>query len=195
MRVSKEAKAETHQRIVAVASRLFRERGVDEISVADIMAAAGLTHGGFYRHFSSKDDLAAAAIGEAIGVMVRKLKDDAARRGAEPAAAAYVDLYLSAEHVGALGKGCAIAALASEAAHESSPISEAMAQGAEQIISALTPAMTGDAVEARRKAIAAFATLLGSLLLARIAGSRLGTENVLAAGRKAAHSYMGGKER
>ncbi|RMD63277.1 MAG: TetR/AcrR family transcriptional regulator [Alphaproteobacteria bacterium] len=184
-RVSKEAKAQTHERIVVRASRLFREKGVEGISVSDIMAAAKLTHGGFYRHFSSKDELAAAAIGRAIDDTIRKLEEESACLGAEAAVAAYFNRYLSAEHVAAADRGCVIAALASEAARGVSPIREALARGAERIIAALARGISGEPTESRRKATAAFATLVGTLLLARSAGSRRAIDDVLAAGREA----------
>src|ERR1051326_5692862 len=120
MRRSREDAAETRRSIVETASRLFRARGIAPVSVADIMGALGLTVGGFYRHFESKEALVAEAIEAAA--------DDAALRYAKtregatgPELAAALDAYLSRGHRDHPERGCPVAALCSEVAHESLP--------------------------------------------------------------------------
>jgi TetR/AcrR family transcriptional repressor of nem operon len=114
-RVSQAQAQENRQRIVATAARLFRERGVDGVSVADVMAEVGLTHGGFYKQFASKEALVAEAVGQAFTEQGERLgtygpAGDAAAR------AAFVDDYLSAEHRDDPGPGCPSAGLGTDIA-------------------------------------------------------------------------------
>jgi len=116
MRRSQEDAAKTRARIVDEASRLFRARGIDATSVADVMSAAGLTVGGFYRHFESKEDLVA----EAIDAASRETTDRHLARSAwkdDNNLLALFDTYLSDGHRRHPGLGCPVAALCSEAAH------------------------------------------------------------------------------
>src|SRR6516165_930970 len=108
MRVSKEKMQKNHERIVAIASELFRERGFDGVGVADLMEHAGLTHGGFYNHFRSKETLIAEAAAKGFG-------DNVGRYAGHDAVAA-IELYLSRTHRDARGQGCVAAALSCEAA-------------------------------------------------------------------------------
>src|SRR5688572_11316380 len=108
MRITKEKKQENHDRIVAIASEMFRERGFDGVGVADLMERAGLTHGGFYNHFASKEALIAEASAKGFG--------DTAARYAEFDAADAIDAYVSRAHRDARGQGCPAAALSGEAA-------------------------------------------------------------------------------
>ena len=108
MRRSREDKAETHRRIVDAAARLFRARGIAEVSVADVMEAVGMTVGGFYRHFDSKEDLVAAAI--------ERASLETVARGAKQAPTARVAAYLSMDHRDHPEGGCPIAAYNSNCA-------------------------------------------------------------------------------
>src|SRR4030095_2840074 len=112
MRVSREQAAENRERIVQVAAKLFRERGFDGIGVADLMKAAGLTHGGFYGNFSSKDDLVAEATDRALKELSEYWTGEI-EKAPESAFATIVDRYLSEGHRDAPGRGCLVAALGS----------------------------------------------------------------------------------
>ena len=114
MGFSKADKVESHERIVEVASRLFREHGINGISVADLMQSAGLTHGGFYRHFGSRDDLVNEAIERALEDGSTAMNAIAANPRAT--IGALVDAYLSLAHRDNLPAGCAVSALASDIA-------------------------------------------------------------------------------
>src|SRR3979490_1853008 len=117
MKVSREQAAANRERVVEVAGKLFRERGFDGIGVADLMQAAGLTHGGFYGHFKSKDDLAAQACSRGPGRPSQKW----ARRAelsAGDARAELIKQYLSEAHRDASGNGCVLAALGSDAGRQ-----------------------------------------------------------------------------
>ncbi|HEX3501354.1 MAG TPA: helix-turn-helix domain-containing protein, partial [Stellaceae bacterium] len=111
MRVTKEKAAENRERIVAAASRLFREKGFDGVGLDAIMQRAGLTHGGFYRHFGSKDELAAEAVSRGLAVA-------AARQDAYPSLADLVAGYLSPAHRDNCGGGCVVAALGPDIARQ-----------------------------------------------------------------------------
>src|SRR5437868_1880760 len=106
MRMSKEAMARHHDEIVAGASRMLRERGIERTSVADLMQAAGLTHGGFYRHFDSKDALVAEAAQSIYDNLVQGLTTKAEKLGEVDAVADYVEKYLTRQHVSHPGAGC-----------------------------------------------------------------------------------------
>src|SRR5437868_2246392 len=114
MRVSREKAAENRERVVEVAAEQFRAHGFDGIGVADLMKAAGLTHGGFYGQFGSKDDLAAEAASRAFAETTASLRARAMATD-DPFAAA-ISFYLSAAHRDSPDRGCAIAALSQDAA-------------------------------------------------------------------------------
>lgn len=170
-RVSKEAKAESRARILNAAARLYRERGIEATSVGEVTKAAGMTHGGFYRHFSSKDDLTAAAIEHSVGAWARTLERLIAEHGHAKGVRAYVEMYLSDEHIAGPGKGCPIAALASEAATSPDVVREAMSAGTERIIGLLESALDLSPPDTRRRAAGLFASLVGAVVMARATSS------------------------
>src|SRR5229473_8640217 len=116
MRKSREEAAATRERIVDAAARKFRQNGIAETGLNDLMAAAGLTHGGFYKHFESKDQIVAEACAEAVGslteMMTAVASDEPSRGGFE----ALVAKYLSTAHRDEPSHGCLLAALGSEIA-------------------------------------------------------------------------------
>jgi TetR/AcrR family transcriptional repressor of nem operon len=165
---------------------LFRERGLDAVTVADVMAAAGLTHGGFYSHYQSKDDLAASACAAAFELAAKKWR----RRidGAEsPAAAleAIAEGYLRDPHCDPTVASCPTATLVSDVARSprSHPIHAAYVDGVRAQIETLAGlATTGDRARDRAEACVQLATMMGALLLARAThGDPLSNEIVKAA--------------
>src|ERR1700756_1513688 len=156
MRYPAKETAAKHERIVKEASRLFRERGFDNVTVGEVMKAAGLTHGAFYAHFSSKQELqeAAVAYGQALSAG-RARNHGATKEGRR----AYADRYLSARHRDNPGNGCTMAALAPEVARSPPQLRTAFEQGLEEILSA----NDGD----RKDAIFQAAALVGGIVLAR----------------------------
>jgi TetR/AcrR family transcriptional regulator, transcriptional repressor for nem operon len=181
-RMSREEKARTHARIVEVAAGMFRENGIAATGVADVMKAAGLTHGGFYRHFASKDDLAAAAISYAVTTSLAELEEAEGHVAKSAALLNYVDRYLSDLHVGNPRDGCPLAALGPEAPRSSSRISNALDEGSVEAVRVLAAAMDGR----REAASSLMATLLGTVVMARMAGSIQCRKRILLAGRTAA---------
>src|SRR5580698_6562051 len=163
MRVSREKAAEHRERIIDAAGALFRAKGFDGIGVARIMKAADLTHGGFYGHFASKDDLVAQA---SKRTMARAAENWSKRAGADPDApfAALLEHYLSPRHRDDPGQGCAFAALSGEAARCGKPVRSAFARGLESLIELIAKAVPGRSKSGRRrKAVAAVAELVGAL--------------------------------
>ncbi len=166
-RASKEAKAESRARILAAAARLFRERGIEATGLGEVMTAAGLTHGGFYRHFASKEALVAAAIDAAVEGIAAPLAAQIAAEGARPAVCAYVERYLSQAHVAHPEAGCPIAALATEAGQDAPAIRDAMAKATARIVELIASALDDTDRPARQKAAGVMATLVGTVILAR----------------------------
>ena len=163
-----------HERVVKEASRLFRERGFENVSVGEVMKAAGLTHGAFYAHFSSKQELqgAAVAYGQASSA------DRARSYGAtKKGRTAYAERYLSPGHRDHPGDGCSMAALAQEVARSTPELKAAFERGFEEILAT----QGGD----RREAIFQSAALLGGVVLARaVKNARLSDEILESVRRK-----------
>jgi TetR/AcrR family transcriptional regulator, transcriptional repressor for nem operon len=177
MRVTRAKAAENREKVVATAARLFREKGFDGVGLDAIMAEAGLTHGGFYRQFGSKDGLAVEALGHAFA-------DSAAWQAGMPGLRAVVDGYLSARHRDAVGGGCALAALAPEVARQSEGVRHTLAGHVREQIGRIAAWLSGrDEAQRRRRAIATLAGMVGALALARAVDDPELSEEILAAGR------------
>lgn len=170
MKVSKEQMAENRERILDVAAQLFREKGFDGIGVADLMKSAGLTHGGFYGHFASKDELMAEASARALQRLQAAwaaMAREAAAQGREPLAAIEA-AYLSPRHRDAPGQGCLLAALGSDAARQGPAVRRAVTEGVRAQVEGLASLVPGRTKAARRqRALADYASLVGAMVLAR----------------------------
>jgi TetR/AcrR family transcriptional repressor of nem operon len=184
MRVSREQAAANRERIIEAAGELFRSKGFSGIGVADIMKQAELTHGGFYGHFASKDDLIAQASRRSMQRSAQNWRKVLAESG-DQAFAALLTRYLSPRHRDDPGHGCAFAALSGEAARCSKPVREAFAEGLEPLIDILSGLVGGRTKAARRrKAIAALSELIGALMLSRAVGNAGLSDEILDAGRR-----------
>lgn len=183
MRVSREKAAEHRERIIDAAGALFRSKGFSGVGVADIMKSADLTHGGFYGHFTSKDDLIAQASERAMARAAGNWSKVIA--GApDNALAALLAHYLSPRHRDDPGRGCAFAALSGDAARCGKPVRKAFAQGIEPLIEILAGAVSGRTrAVRRRKAVAAMAELVGALMLSRAVGDAGLSDEILEAAR------------
>jgi TetR/AcrR family transcriptional regulator, transcriptional repressor for nem operon len=158
MRVSREQVAENHRSILDAASRLFRAKGFQAVTVAEVMNAAGLTHGGFYGHFSSKDDLVARTFAHALQ----------ADPGGDLDLRGYVDAYLSPGHRDNAAEGCATAGLAADTRHQTPAARETMTAGFCAQIDRMSKALPGaDVADRRRAAIGSWAAMVGAMILAR----------------------------
>jgi TetR/AcrR family transcriptional repressor of nem operon len=157
MKVSREQMAENRSRILTEAARLFRDKGFEAVSVAEVMKAAGLTHGGFYGHFASKDDLIAQTVAHA-------LTGEEGTVGLE----AFLSSYLSPAHRDAPATGCPTAAFASDARRQTPEARAAMAVGIAAQIARLSASLEGQGVrDARRAAIGCWSAAVGAMILAR----------------------------
>lgn len=168
MKVSREQMAENRTRILDAASRLFRDRGFDAVTVSEVMSAAGLTHGGFYGHFSSKDDLIAHALTHALTPVKGKGSDSGGKEGTDTNFRSFVAAYLSPGHRDSAETGCPTASLASALRHQSASARSALTHGLRRQIEQLTDAIPGaDVAEQRRIAIGSWAAMVGAVILAR----------------------------
>lgn len=167
MRVTRE-KAEANRRnVVEVASRLFRQRGYDGIGLADLMKGAGLTQGGFYKQFGSKDDLIVEASVEALKSGAGHWADLASNPTGHPLTA-IVEFYLSPGHRDEKAEGCAIAALGPDAARHGGPLRQAFGTGVEHHLELLDDMIQADTDGDRRdKAMVIISTMVGALILSR----------------------------
>ena len=172
MRYPVEETAAKHERIVKEASRLFRERGFGNVSVGEVMKAAGLTHGAFYAHFDSKEELQAAAVAYGIKVSLERMQRSKRKKSKE----SWADRYLSAWHRDNPGDGCTMAALGEEVALSASELKVAFERGLEEILSA----EAGD----RKEAIFRTAALLGGVVLARAVEDPRLSDEILASVRQ-----------
>jgi TetR/AcrR family transcriptional regulator, transcriptional repressor for nem operon len=172
MRVSKEKAHENRERVIDVAGELLRQKGVDGIGIADLMDAAGLTHGGFYRQFKSKDDLVAQAIARAFDDTRIALQDHVARTPGDPLRA-LVDYYVSSAHVDAVGQGCSLPALGSDAGRTSDPaLSAVFGSAVEAYLDAIASLVQGkDPSTARQRALAILAEMVGAIVIGRAVGA------------------------
>lgn len=185
MRSSRKDTEKHRQEIIDASSRLFREKGVEGVSVPELMQAVGMTHGGFYKHFSSKDELVPVAYSEAFAQVAGRLDAVMAGYDGDPAAAwnALVDYYLSAEHRDRLDDGCATAALAGDMARlgEDSSAQAAYEQGVKRMLGRVGSLRDGP--DAQAKSLAALSTMVGALLLSRATTGAL-SDDFLSAARE-----------
>jgi TetR/AcrR family transcriptional repressor of nem operon len=167
MKVTKKQAAATRARILDEAAKLFRERGFSGIGVADLMKRIGLTHGGFYGHFSSKEALMAEACQHAVSTMLEEWNRVADAAPAKPLAAITVP-YLSTRHRDRSGTGCLMAALGPEVSRQAAPVRHVVTEclgSVLEFLARLTPGKT--AAVKHEKAIVTFASMVGALVIAR----------------------------
>ncbi len=174
MRLTKEKVAENKARVVETAARLFREKGFEGVAVADLMHAAGLTHGGFYNHFESKDELAAQACARIFEGAVAAVERIAAMENESERAAAldtYKRRYLSPRARDAPAARCPMVALGTDVSRRHGPVRQAYAAGLRRYLDAFARALGGAKPSrqkaAREQSIATLAMLAGALSLAR----------------------------
>lgn len=185
MKVSKEQAAENRERVVQTAAKLFRERGYNGIGVADLMKSAGLTHGGFYGNFGSKEALMAEAASLAVNTSLAEWDKKVARHPDAPLDA-ITRAYLSTAHRDHPGQGCTIAALGADVARLSPEVRAAMTDGVARQIDKLAALMPdGSADQKRQDALATYAAMVGALVISRSVSDEALSEEVLAAALQA----------
>ena len=167
MGYSQAQKEKTHKRIVAIASKRFREKGLTRYGIAELMKEAGLTVGGFYKHFDSRDELVAEAVSDAFGTWQRQ--KEAAESGGQPLSfAKLIDDYLSDVHRKNPGTGCAFSALAPEIARSDKRTRALTSEQVRKDLELLVGLLPGEGKRtARSRAILTFSALVGAMSLAR----------------------------
>jgi TetR/AcrR family transcriptional regulator, transcriptional repressor for nem operon len=182
-RTPNSTKEATHERIVAVAARAIREKGYAGVGVADVMKEAGLTHGGFYAHFNSRDELLVEALARAGRDSAVGLAQAAEQRAGKGASAfrSLVETYLSDQHLGSPEAGCPVAALGSEMPRQSASVRDVSAEFVRRLISTVRSALPK---EHRAAATAIAGALVGSLQLARALGNTPAGLAALSAARR-----------
>jgi TetR/AcrR family transcriptional regulator, transcriptional repressor for nem operon len=192
MDIAPNRKALTHERILETAARAIRRAGFQGVGVADIMKEAGLTHGGFYAHFASRDALLVEALEHAGRHSAQRLDKGQALRQARGVSAfrALVEGYLSDQHLGDTEKGCAVAALASEMPRQAPEVREAAAQRVRGLVGRVRDALPTDAAPEVATAVAS--QMVGALQLARALGNNAEGRALLAANRSALLAQHGG---
>jgi TetR/AcrR family transcriptional regulator, transcriptional repressor for nem operon len=175
MRKSREEAAETRKRIVRAAAREFREKGIVASGLADLMKAAGLTHGGFYKHFASKDQLVAEATVAAMDSILEELS-------AHPTVNSVVAEYLSTRHRDNPASGCPLAALGDELARSDKKARAAATAGFVRLVEIL--ARKARTADARRQALVAAVTMIGAVTMSRVVSDPKLSAEILGAAKK-----------
>jgi TetR/AcrR family transcriptional repressor of nem operon len=186
MRKSRQEAAETRQRIIEAASSRFRENGIDGTALADLMAQAGLTHGGFYKHFASKEQVVLESLQLAAGSLRESMKFSLSRSTDIRGLNAAINDYLSPEHRDDPGGGCPFVALASELARASDEVRDATTEGIVNLVD-LIASRLGELppAAAKKKALVMLSTMMGALTIARMVNDEQLSATILREARKA----------
>jgi TetR/AcrR family transcriptional repressor of nem operon len=194
MRLTKKQAAENRRQILEAAAGLFREHGFAGVAIADLMKAAGFTHGGFYNHFASKEAIAAEASSTLIARSNAALADALGQKTSRQRAKAwrqYLDHYLSVEHRDAPASGCAVASLATDVARQGKAVQSSFAEGIENVIDILAAnlpkAKPGQGpAKTREQAVRQWSEMVGALVLSRAVADAdpALSEEILAASRR-----------
>ncbi len=192
MRYSETHKAETRDRILKVASRALRENGPEKLAVAEVMEAAGLTHGGFYAHFKSKDALLAETLKHSFG----RARDKALRavEGMPPrhALAAYVDFYVSANHRDFPASGCPISALSSDLPRQSKKFRAVYDEGVKSLVGTISGWLAEAGYEEPEKlAASVLSAMVGAVSLSRSVADRQLSDELLESARTGIKARLG----
>jgi TetR/AcrR family transcriptional regulator, transcriptional repressor for nem operon len=164
MKISKDQAAANRRHIIKTAALTFQSKGVDSVGVNEIMKACGFTHGGFYNHFESKEDLISEAMSYAFEPALKLAEElTDSREGIQKA----IEGYLSETHRNDPGEGCPSAGFVCDAVRQSESTKLAYSAGLDRYLKAFAKQMTGSPDERRRAAIKTFASMVGAMLLAR----------------------------
>ncbi|AIF48509.1 TetR/AcrR family transcriptional regulator [Dyella japonica] len=192
MRYDAEHKQKTRAKVLDVAAKAIRQEGPERIGVASVMAEAGLTHGGFYAHFKSKDELVAAAIERMFEESAARLRHELDGRDPAHGLAAYIDFYLSRKHRDARGAGCPMAALASDLPRLPEETRALFASGARRLADALAETFTAmGRAEPQALARSTVSELVGALSLARVETDAKRSDAILADSRQLLKQRLG----
>ena len=184
MRYSSEHKAQNHENILSVAARSFREHGGDSSGIGTVMKKVGLTKGGFYRHFESKDDLFVEAVARAFDEMGRVMEEVAKSAPEGQALRAIIEHYLSARHANSPGTGCVVAALGPEFARKPLSVRKRIEASLDAYRERLLPFVPGQTREEKlAKFGVLFSSMAGALAIARMSSTPQRRERMLTEAR------------
>ena len=188
MRYEKGRRVETRAKILEAAATRFRRDGIEGVGIKSLMSEVGLTHGGFYAHFPSRDGLVAEAVGDALGDTLRALRQVVDEAEPEERLDSLIDSYLSELHRDRMDRGCAGAALAPEVARQPAAARAEFTAGLKKIIDLLTAELPpgGSSSQRVERGYAVFSGMMGTLQLARALDNPSLSKNILASGRNAA---------
>lgn len=190
MRVTRQQATENRNRVLHLASRRFRERGLGGVGVADLMREVGLTHGGFYKQFASRESLAAEACAAAITENLAGYQE-LAKQDPASALAHVVSAMISDLHRDSPGEGCLLAAAGADISRANAPIRSRVTEGVRQIVGFLSGLMPGrSGKQARRRAITTYATVVGALVIARAVDDPDFSDDILTAARESLLSSL-----
>jgi TetR/AcrR family transcriptional repressor of nem operon len=185
MRVSKEQQGKNRERVVVAAAKLLRERGIEGVGVDALAKAAGMTHGAIYSHFGSKEELAAAAVRQSADEIRANWVAAAGGTGSAELFNRLVRSYVSRAHRDQPGTGCAMAAMGPEATRHGKTVRHAFSDATVAMVDIIAAASPGETAEARRDAaLAAVASMVGAIVVARIVEDQALSDRVLAVVRK-----------
>lgn len=191
MRYSDTHKQETRQKVVKAAARSVRAKGPEGVSVAEVMAEAGLTHGGFYAHFPNKEALVAAAVEAAFDQSTRRFGKVTEGLSKAEALATFVDLYVTPEHRAHPERGCPLAGLSSELPRQGPPVREAYERGVQRMIGYIADWLPDGTADRESLAASLVAEMAGIVALSRAIADDDEAERLLAAARGRIKSRMG----
>lgn len=196
MRYGEGHSEKTRNRVVKIAAAQMRKRGPDNVGVADVMSRAGLTHGGFYAHFNSKDDLIAAAVGRMFEESRARFREWTQGKDRPDALRAYINAYVSKAHRDKPESGCAVAALSSDIHRQGAKARaayDAGITGLAEAIAGLLP--TPDPAKRRALAFSMLAEMTGAVAAARAVGDATLSDEILSSARRALRARAGLPER
>jgi TetR/AcrR family transcriptional repressor of nem operon len=192
MRYSESHKQETHGRLVKIAARMLREKGPDGFAVAELMNEAGLTHGGFYAHFESKEACVAEALREVFAELAVNVQKSIEGLPPRHALATVIDLYVSPRHRDSAGDGCPVTSLNSDMPRQPPAIRDAFDAGVKSMVARMKDRLSSAGIDnAEGLAPAVLAAIVGAVSMSRAVGDKTLSDELLVAARSGIKARLG----
>jgi len=190
MRVSREVMAQRHDEIIDQTSKMLRQRGILGTSLADLMAAAGLTHGGFYKHFDSKEALVAEATQRIFAEYNFRFENRGKTMGPKGALKAYVADYLTQAHVKNPDIGCPIPSFGADAGRETDGIKDVFTAGMTALLDHIMAGLSCPPAERKARSIELLSLLTGAMLMARASNDKQLTAEIIESAQQTANKLI-----